>query len=77
MGINAKVIRQMKKQKGKNECLSWEFIKKYLAKCEDDEHVSNVFAMVMYGIVVFSKVLDHIKAAVVDLAKLISKPIQS
>ena len=77
MGINAKVIGKMKKQNGKSECLPWEFVKKYFAKCAKDEHVSNVFAMVMYGIVVFSKVLDHIEAVVVDLAKLISKPIQS
>ena len=39
MGINAKVIEQMKKQKGKSECLPWDFVKKYLTKCEDNERV--------------------------------------
>ena len=37
MDIDAKVIGQMKKQKGKSECLLWDFVKKYFAKCEDNE----------------------------------------
>ena len=69
MGVDAKVIEQVKKQKGKRECLLWEFVKKYLAKSEDDERVSNVFAMAVYGMVIFSKVLDHIEAIVVNLVE--------
>ena len=56
MGTDAKVIEQMKKEKGKTECLPWEFVKKYLAKREDEERVSNVFAMAVYGMVIFLKV---------------------
>ena len=69
MGVDAKVIEQVKKQNGKRECLLWEFVKKYLAKSEDDERVSNVFAMAVYGMVIFSKVLDHIEAIVVNLVE--------
>ena len=67
MDINAKVIYQVKKQKGNNECLLWEFIKKYLSKSENDERVPNVFAVAMYGMVIFPKVPNHIEIAVVDL----------
>ena len=67
MDIDANVIDQVKKQKGNRECLSWEFIKNYLSKSEDDGWVSNVFAMAVYGIVIFSKVPDHIETAMVDL----------
>ena len=67
MGIDATIIGQMKSQKGKNECLPWDFVKKFLAKCE--ERVFNVFAMVVYRMVIFLKVPNHIKAAMVDFVK--------
>ena len=37
LGIYAKVIGQMKRQKGKSECLPLDFVKKFLTKCEDEE----------------------------------------
>ena len=61
MGIDAKIIGQMKSWKGKSECLPWDFVKKFLTKCEDEEWVFNVFAMVVYGMVIFLKVPNHIE----------------
>ena len=37
MGIHAKIIDYVKKQKGNSECFTWEFIKKYLFESKDDE----------------------------------------
>ena len=69
MDIEAKVIDQVKKKKGNSEYLPWKFIKKYLSKSEDDKRVSNLFAMAVYGMVIFPKVPFQIEAAVVDLIK--------
>ena len=69
MGLDAIIIGQMKTMKGKSECLPWEFLKKFLAKCEDKERVFKVFAIVMYGMVIFPKVTIHIEAIVVDLVE--------
>ena len=69
MGIDAQIIGQIKSQKGKSECLIWDFVKKFLTKCEDEEWVFNVFAMVVYGMVIFLKVPNHIKVAMVDLVE--------
>ena len=69
MGIDATIIGQMKSQKGKSECLPWDFVKKFLPKCEDEEWVFNVFAMAVYEMVIFLKVPNHIKAAVVNLVE--------
>ena len=44
-------------------------MKKFLTKCDDEERVSNLFAMVVYGMVIFPKVLNHIEAVVVDLVE--------
>ena len=58
---------KQKRRKEKNECLPWEFIKKNLSESKDDERVSNMFAMAIWGMVIFPKVLDHVEVAMVDL----------
>ena len=40
MGIDAQISGQIKSQKGKSEGLIWDFVKKFLTKCEDEEWVS-------------------------------------
>ena len=55
-GLDATIIGQMKSQKGKSECLLWDFVKKFLAKYEAKERVFNVFAMDIYGMAIFPKV---------------------
>ena len=37
MGLDAMIIGQMKSQKGKSECLPWNFLKNFLAKSEHQE----------------------------------------
>ena len=50
----------------------WNFVKKFLAKCDEEERVFNVFAMAVYRMVIFSKVPNHIEAVVVDLVEQIN-----
>ena len=69
MGLDATIIGQMKSLKGKSEYLSWDFLKKFLTKCEDQERVFKVFAVFIYGMAIFPKVLNHIEASVVDLVE--------
>ena len=69
MGLDMMTIGQMKIMKGKSECLPWEFLKKFLAKCEDEERVFKVFVVVVYEMVIFPKVPNHIEAVVVDLVE--------
>ena len=59
-------ISQMKTTKGKSECLPWEFLKKFFKKCEDEEQVFKVFVIVVYEMVIFLKVSNHIEAAVAN-----------
>ena len=69
MGIDVTTIDQMKTMKGKNECLLWEFLKKFVAKCEDVERVFKVFTIMVHGMVIFPKVSNHVEATVVDLVE--------
>ena len=59
----------MKTMKRKNEYIPWEFLKKSLAKYEDEEQVFKVFVIVVYGMVIFPKVSNHVEAAIVDLVE--------
>ena len=69
MGFDEIVIGQMKTMKGKSKCFPWEFLKKFFAKCEDEEWVFKVFAIVVYEVVIFPKVSNHIQAVVMDLVE--------
>ena len=44
-------------------------MKKFLAKCEVEEQVFNVFTMTVYRMVIYPKVLNHIDVAVIDLVE--------
>ena len=69
MGLDITTIGQVKSMKGKRECLLWEFLKKFLAKCEDEEQVFKVFTIVVYEMVIFPKVLNHIEVVVANLVE--------
>ena len=44
-------------------------LKKFLTKCEYQERIFKVFAIVMYEMVIFPKVSNHIEVVVVDLVE--------
>ena len=69
MDMDMTTISQVKTTNGKSKCIPWEFLKKFLAKCEDEEQVFKVFAIVVYRMVIFPKVPNHIETAVVDLVE--------
>ena len=68
-GLDMMTIGQKKTMKEKRECLPWEFLKKFLDKCEDKEQVFKVFAIVVYIMAIFPKVLNHIEAVVMDFVE--------
>ena len=69
MGMDITTINQVKTMKGKSECILWEFLKKFLAKCEDEKRIFTIFAIVVYGMVIFQKVPNHIEVAMLDLVE--------
>ena len=69
MGMDITTINQVKTMKGKSECILWEVLKNFLAKCEDEKQIFTIFAIVVYGMVIFQKVTNHIEAAMVDLVE--------
>ena len=67
MGLEEAVVEQNIRKKGKSECFAWDFFKRYIAKNDREDQVLDVFALAVYGIVIFSKVPGHVKVAVIDV----------
>ena len=40
-------------KKGKNECVQRDFVERYIIKKNDDDRVIDIFALVVYGTLVF------------------------
>ena len=53
--------------KGKSESVQCDFLKRYIIENNNDDRVKDVFALVVYGTLIFSQSPGYIDAAVVDL----------
>ncbi|MBA0876470.1 hypothetical protein Goshw_014072, partial [Gossypium schwendimanii] len=55
------------KQKGDSKCIPWKSLKDSILTHPDVRNKVNVFALSIYGLVVFPKVLRHVDEVVTDL----------
>ena len=67
--MDANVFVPITRLKGKNECVQCDFLERYIVKNNNDDQVKDIFALVMYGILIFPQSPGYIDAAVVDLIK--------
>ncbi|MBA0642569.1 hypothetical protein Goklo_026928, partial [Gossypium klotzschianum] len=55
------------KQKGDSKCIPWKNLKDLILTHPDTKKKVDVFALSIYGLVVFPKALRHVDEAVTDL----------
>ena len=67
MNIDASTFVPMNRLKGKNEYVQCDFLKRYIIENNNDDWVKDIFALVVYGTLIFSQSPGYIDAAVVDL----------
>ena len=72
MKVEEAVVEQNIRKKGKSECFTWDFFKRYIVKNDGEDQVVDVFALAIYGPVIFPKVLGHIEVAVIDVIEQIA-----
>ena len=53
MTVDASIFVPITKQKGKNECVQYDFLKRYIIENNDDDQVIDVLALVVYGTLIF------------------------
>ena len=72
MKVEEAVVEQNIRKKGKSECFAWDFIKRYIEKNDREDQVLDVFALAIYGLVIFPKVPGHVEVAVIDVIEQIA-----
>ncbi|KAE8691542.1 DNA-repair protein UVH3, putative isoform 1 [Hibiscus syriacus] len=74
-GVREEWVTSRTKQKGESEGIAWTNIKELIQSHPDTKVRFDLFALGMYGMVIFPKVLGYVEAAVVDLFEQLPKKI--
>ena len=72
MNVDANLLVSMTRLKGKNECVQFDFLERYMIENNDDDRVIDIFRLVVYGILIFPQSPGYVNAAVVDLIEKIN-----
>ncbi|MFQ6659314.1 hypothetical protein Gotur_028243 [Gossypium turneri] len=67
IGISEQWVAARIKQKGDSKCIPWKNLKDIILVHPDTKKRVEVFALSIYGLVVFPKALGHVDEAVTDL----------
>ena len=73
--MDANIFVPMTKLKGKSESVQCDFLERYIMENNNDDRVKDVFALVVYGTLIFPQLLGYINAAVVDLIEQIDNQV--
>ncbi|KAE8662571.1 No pollen germination related 2 [Hibiscus syriacus] len=74
-GVREEWVASRTKQKGESEGIAWTNIKELIQSHPDIKVRFDLFALGIYGMVIFPKVLGYIEAAVIDLFEQLPKKI--
>ncbi|XP_022760884.1 uncharacterized protein LOC111307122 [Durio zibethinus] len=75
MQVEVEEIDKHKKEKNGVETISSAFLLEYIRKYIDTDQGLDVFALAIYGLMIFPKILGHIEASVVDFFEQLDKGI--
>ena len=67
MNVDASVFVPITRQKGKNECVQYDFLESFIIENNHDDRIIDIFALVMYGTLIFPQSPGYVDAAVIDL----------
>ena len=65
--MDVNVFIPITRLKGKNECVQCDFLERYIIENNNDDRVKDIFALVVYGTLIFPQSPRYINAAIVDL----------
>ncbi|MBA0730703.1 hypothetical protein Golax_025944, partial [Gossypium laxum] len=76
-GMSKQWVATQIKQKRDNKCISWKSLRDLILANPDMKERVDVFALCIYGLVIFPKALGHIDEAVSDLFDRLEKRVTS
>ena len=75
MNVDASVFVPITRKKGKNECVQYDFLESFIIKNNHDDQIIDIFALVVYGTLIFPQSPGYVDAAVVDLIEQIDNQV--
>ena len=72
MNVDASLLISVTRLKGKNECVQYDFLERYMIENDDDDRVIDIFGLVVYEILIFLQLPGYVDATVVDLIEQIN-----
>ena len=76
-GMSEQWIMARIKEKGKSKCISWGALKDLIQTHPDEAKRVDIFALSLYGLMVFPKALGYVDEATTDLFHRLSKRVTS
>ncbi|XP_052489425.1 uncharacterized protein LOC128042428 [Gossypium raimondii] len=76
-GMSEQWVTARIKQKGDSRCIPWKTLKDLILAHPDTRKKVDIFALSIYGLIVFSKTLGHVDEAVTDLFDRLDKRVTS
>ena len=73
--MDANIFVPITRVKGKNECVQCDFLERYIIENNNDDRVKDIFALVVYGTLIFPQSPGYIDATVVDLIEQIDNQV--
>ena len=73
LGVDPKIIEQRVKKKGESESIPWDLLRHYILEYLEEDRALDIFALAIYGLVLFPKAIGYVEAAVVNLFDQIGK----
>ncbi|MBA0656041.1 hypothetical protein Goklo_008441 [Gossypium klotzschianum] len=74
-GMNEQWVAARIKQKGDGKCIPWKILRDLILAHLNTKKRVDVFALSIYGLVIFSKALGHIDDAISDLFNRLDKKV--
>ena len=73
--MDANTFVPITRLKGKNECVQCAFLERYIIENNNDDRVKDIFALMVYGTLIFPQSSGYIDAAMVDLIEQIDNQV--
>ena len=73
--MDANAFIPITRLKEKNECVQCDFLERYIIENNNDDRVKDIFALMVYGILIFPQSPGYIDTVVVDLIEQIDNQV--
>ena len=75
INVDASIFVPITRQKEKNECVQYDFLESFIIENNHDDRIMDVFALVVYGTLIFPQSSGYVDATVVDLIEQIDNQV--